>query len=123
MTDKSSEAETSVQQAVGTAFLQNRLVHQINPGQAPQSILESASSGDKIVFLPGLHKHPLNQHQSILYIDKSIDIELMAGAVLKLEDHQTVLLSIPEITIDHGALKKLDDLSVGGEYDLGLHLK
>ena len=47
----------------------------------------------------------------------------MAGAVLKLEDHQTVLLSIPEITIDHGALKKLDDLSVGGEYDLGLHLK
>ena len=54
MTDQSSDAETSVQQAVGTAFLQNRLVHQINPGQAPQSVLENASPGGEDCLSPRL---------------------------------------------------------------------
>ena len=65
MTDKSSDAETSVQPAVGTAFLQNRLVHQINLGQAPKSVLENASpEGEDCLSLR--FAHPLNQHQSVL---------------------------------------------------------
>ena len=99
---------------------QPNFVHRITPGQEPQSVLDRSSPGDRIVFLPGVHQHPLNRHRSILYVDKSIDIELMAGAVLKLADNQTTLLTDPEITIDHGAPKKLHDLSVGGTYDLGL---
>ena len=48
------------------------------------------------------------------------DIELRAGATLKLAEAATTLEKTPEITTDHGAPKKLDDLTVGGEYDLGL---
>jgi len=102
------------------ADVETAFVHLIKPGQDPQSVLDQASRGDRIVLLPGVHQHPLNRHQSILYVDKSIDIELMAGAVLKLADNQTTLLTDPEITIDHGAPKLLHDLSVGGTYDLGL---
>ena len=95
-------------------------IHYIRPGEDPQAVLDAAQMGDKIVFLPGLHEQPLRKHQSILYVDKSIDIELMEGSVLKLANNQTVLEGDPEITIDHGAPKRLDDFSIGGEYDLGL---
>ncbi len=93
--------------------------HLIHPGQSPQEVFDRASPGDRIVFLPGLHQHKLGKHQSILYIDKSVEIELQANATLKLADGETILESIAEITTDHGAPKKLDDLAVGGEYDLG----
>ena len=95
-------------------------IHYVRQGDNPQAALDAAQAGDKIVFLPGLHEHPLRKHQSILYVDKSIDIELMEGAVLKLASNETVLEGEPEITIDHGAPKRLDDFSVGGAYDLGL---
>ena len=95
-------------------------IHYVRPGDNPQAALDAAQAGDKIVFLPGLHEHPLRQHQSILYVDKSIDIELMEGTVLKLVSNETVLEGEPEITIDHGAPKRLNDFSVGGAYDLGL---
>jgi hypothetical protein len=95
-------------------------IHYVRPGDNPQAVLDAAQVGDKIVFLPGLHEHPLRKHQSILYVDKSMDIELMEGSVLKLANNQTVLEGDPEITIDHGAPKQLDDFSMGGEYDLGL---
>ncbi len=94
--------------------------HYIRPGEDPQAVLDAAKPGDKLTFLPGLHQHPLRKHQAILYVDKPIDIELMAGAVLKLKDGQTTLLPDAEITTDHGARKKLDDLAAGGHYDLGL---
>ena len=58
---------------------QSNFVHRITPGQEPQSVLDRSSPGDRIVFLPGVHQHPLNRHRSILYVDKSIDIKLMAG--------------------------------------------
>ena len=95
-------------------------IHYVRLGDNPQAALDAAQAGDKIVFLPGLHEHPLRKHQSILYVDKPIDIELMEGAVLKLASNETVLEGEPEITIDHGAPKRLNDFSVGGAYDLGL---
>ena len=52
-------------------------------------------------------------------MDKSIDIELQAGATLKLPDNETVLESTPEITTDQGITKKIDEfLEVGGNYEL-----
>jgi hypothetical protein len=94
--------------------------HPINPKDLPQEVFDRAAPGDKLVFLPGLHQHQLAKHRSILYVDKPIEIELQAGATLKLADGETMLEPVAEITTDHGAPKKLDDLSVGGEYDLGL---
>jgi hypothetical protein len=91
--------------------------YEIRPGNNPQQILDGAASGSRLVFVPGLHQHPLGRHQSILYVDKSVDIELREGAVLKLADHQTTLSNQAEITIDHGAPKKLNDLAVRGKYD------
>ncbi len=44
----------------------------------------------------------------------------MEGTVLKLASNETVLEGEPEITIDHGAPKRLNDFSVGGAYDFGL---
>ena len=94
--------------------------HQIKPGDSPQAVLDRAAPADRLVFLPGLHQHPLGKHQSLLYVDKSVEIELRAGATLKLADGATTSEQNPEITTDHGASKKLDDLSVGGDYDLSL---
>ena len=65
-------------------------IHYVRPGDNPQAALDAAQAGDKIVFLPGLHEHPLRKHQSILYVDKSIDIELMEGTVLKLASSETL---------------------------------
>ena len=93
---------------------------QIRPGDNPQAAADEASPGDRLVFLPGMHVHPLRKHRSLLYLDKSLDIELMTGATLKLADHQTALEKTPEITTDHGALKSIDDFAVGGDYDLAL---
>ena len=90
---------------------------EIKPGDNPQQVLDAASPGSKLIFLPGLHQHALGRHQSILYVDKSVDIELRRGAVLKLADNQTTLSDSAEITIDHGAPKKLNDLMVRGKYD------
>jgi hypothetical protein len=94
--------------------------HQLKPGESPQEALDRAASGDRLVFLPGLHQHRLGRHRSMLYIEKPVEIELQSGATLKLADGETVLEATPEITTDHGASKKLDDLVVGGEYDLSL---
>ena len=70
-----------------------------------------------MILLPGMHVRPLGWHQSLLYVDKPIHIELAKGATLKLADNQSVLLTDPEITIDHG-IKKINDLEMGGTYDL-----
>ena len=93
--------------------------HRINPGDSPQAVMDKASPGDRIVFLPGLHQHSLHKHRSLLYVDKSIEIELQKGATLKLADGEAKLETVPEITTDQDAGKKLDDLSVGGEYSAG----
>ena len=95
-------------------------IHYVRPGENPQSVLDAAVPGEKLVFLPGVHTHPLRKHQSLLYVDKSIDIELMEGSVLKLADGQTTLQLEPELSIDHGAPKTLNDFSVGGTYDGGI---
>lgn len=94
--------------------------HIIQPGKTPQEVIDQATAGDRIVFAPGLHQPHLGKHQSLLYVDKPIEIELQAGAVLKLADGETKLETEAEITTDHGAPKKLDDLAVGGKYDLSL---
>jgi hypothetical protein len=60
--------------------------HKIKPGDDPQAVMDAAAPGDKLTFLPGLHQHGLKKHRSILYVDKSVEIELMAGATLKLAD-------------------------------------
>jgi hypothetical protein len=90
--------------------------HLIHPGEAPQPRMDRAAAGDRLVFLPGLHQHKLGKHRALLYVDKSIEIELMEGAILKLADHQSQLETIPEITTDQDAGKRLDDLSIGGAY-------
>ena len=54
----------------------------------------------------------------MLYVDKSIHIDLERGATLKLADDATRLEAAPEITTDQDAGKKLDDLEVGGDFDL-----
>lgn len=95
-------------------------VHNVKPGDDPQYILDRAAAGDRIVFLPGLHQHGLKKHRSILYVDKAIDIALQAGATLKLQDRAAALEKLAEVTTDHGAPKTIDDLIVGGDYDLGL---
>ena len=61
--------------------------HKIKPGEDPQAVMDAAAPGDKLTFLPGLHKHGLKKHRAILYVDKSVEIELMAGATLKLADN------------------------------------
>ena len=92
--------------------------HRIKPGEDPQAVLDAAAPGDKLAFLPGLHQHGLKKHRSILYVDKSVEIELMAGATLKLADGVCRKESIGEITTDQDSGKKLDDLEVGGAFDL-----
>lgn len=92
--------------------------HLIHPGDSPQAILDRAAPGDRLVFLPGLHQHGLGKHRSILYVDKSVEIELKDGATLKLAPRVTKLEADGEITTDQDAGKKLDDLEVGGLFDI-----
>jgi len=94
--------------------------HLIQPGESPQAALDEAAWGDRLVFTPGVHLHGLGKQRALLYVDRSIEIELQAGAVLKLRDGETQLETEAEITTDHGAPKRLDDLTVGGTYDLSL---
>lgn len=92
--------------------------HLIAPGDAPQAALDQAAPGDRIVFLPGLHQHGLGKHRAMLYVDKPIEIELREGALLKLADGECDQEPTGEITTDQDAGKKLDDLELGGEFDL-----
>ncbi len=90
----------------------------VRPGDSPQEALDRAQAGDRLVFLPGLHQHGLSKHRSMLYVDKSIEIELRDGAVLQLAPGVTRLEAKGEITTDQDAAKKLDDLEIGGAFDL-----
>lgn len=101
-----------------TAPLVQAETHIVQPNDAPQDVLDRAASGDEVSFAPGIHQHRLGRHRSLLCVDKPIQIELQPGAVLKLADGETQLEKDPEITIDHGAPKRLDDLEVGGDFDL-----
>ena len=92
--------------------------HSIQPGESPQAVLDRAAPGDKLVFLPGLHQHRLGKHRALLYVDKAVEIELKEGATLKLADDETKLEAEAEITTDQDAGKKLDDLEMGGHFDL-----
>ncbi len=92
--------------------------HAIRPGESPQAALDALAPGDRLVFLPGLHQHGLGRHRAMLYVDKSVEIELKAGATLKLAPGMTKLAATGEITTDQDAGKKLDDLEIGGSFDL-----
>lgn len=92
--------------------------HRIEPGQSPQAVMDRAAAGDRLVFLPGLHQHVPGRHRALLYVDKSIEIELQEGAVLKLADDACQLEPEGEITTDQDGGKRLDDLQVGGRFDL-----
>lgn len=92
--------------------------HLIPPGSSPQAVMDRAAPGDRLVFQPGLHQLTPGKHRSLLYVDKSVQIELKEGATLKLADHATKLEAEPEITTDQDAGKKLDDMEVGGDFDL-----
>ncbi|MBL8217100.1 MAG: hypothetical protein JNK87_40645 [Bryobacterales bacterium] len=94
--------------------------HEIRPGQNTQAVLDAAQPGDRIVFRQGLHEMKLGRHRAMLYVDKPLDIELEAGATLRLAAGQSKLEKTPEITTDHGAPKTIDDFEAGGDYDLGL---
>ena len=91
--------------------------HVIEPGDDPQAVLDRAASGDRLVFRPGLHRHRPGRHRALLYVDKSIHVDLERGATLQLAADATPLEAEPEITTDQDAGKKLDDLAVGGEFD------
>lgn len=92
--------------------------HHIRPGDPPQTVMDRAAPGDTLVFLPGLHQNGLTKHRSILYVDKPVHIELREDAILKLRDNETELESTAEITTDQDSRKKLDDMEVGGRFDL-----
>ncbi len=91
--------------------------HVIRPGDSPQAILDAAAPGDRLVFMPGLHQHGLTRHRSILYVDKSVEIELKEGATLKLAPDICQRQPEGEITTDQDSGKKLDDLEIGGAHD------
>jgi hypothetical protein len=95
-------------------------VHEVRPGQNAQAIVDEAKPGDRVIFRPGLHVQKLGKHRSMVYVDKPLDIELEAGATLKVADGQSQLERTAEITTDHGAPKTIDDFEAGGSYDLGL---
>jgi hypothetical protein len=92
--------------------------HIIRPGDAPQAILDAAAPGDRLVFLPGLHQHGLGRHRAMLSVEKSVEIELKEGAVFQLAPGVTKLEPVGEITTDQDAGKKLDDLEIGGTFDV-----
>ena len=92
--------------------------HLIQPGDNPQDVMDRAAPGDRIVFQPGLHLHHPGKHRALLDVAKSVEIELKQGATLKLADNATKLEAVPEITTDQDAGKKLDDMEVGGAFDL-----
>jgi hypothetical protein len=92
--------------------------HLIAPGDAPQAVMDKAAPGDRLVFLPGLHQHGLTKHRAILYVDKSVEIELREGATLKLAPGVCRLEAAGEITTDQDSGKKLDDLEIGGSFDV-----
>jgi hypothetical protein len=92
--------------------------HSIQPGDNPQVILDRAAPGDRLVFEPGLHEHRPGRHGALLYVDKSVEVQLKHGATLRMANHATKLEATPEITTDQDAGKKLDDLEVGGAFDL-----
>lgn len=96
-------------------FAEDRIVR---PGDVPQEVIDRAAPGDRLVFLPGLHQHGLGKHRSILYVDKAIEIELQSGATLQLAPDVCRLEPEGEITTDQDAGKKLDDLEIGGRFDL-----
>lgn len=91
--------------------------HLIRPGDSPQAALDRAAAGDRLVFLPGLHQHGLAKHRAMLYVDKSVEIELREGATLKLAPGVCKLEAEGEITTDQDAGKQLDDFEVGGRFD------
>jgi hypothetical protein len=92
--------------------------HLVRPGDSPQEILDRAAPGDRLIFLPGLHQHGLGRHRAIVYVDKSVEIELQEGSTLKLANGVCQLEKQGEITTDQDASKKLDDLEIGGDFDL-----
>jgi hypothetical protein len=90
----------------------------VRPGELPQTVLDRAAPGDRLVFLPGVHEHGVGRHRAILYVDKSVEIELRQGAVLRLAPETCKRDAKGEITTDQDAGKKLDDLEVGGQFDV-----
>lgn len=92
--------------------------HRLRPGDSPQEALDRAAAGDRLVFLPGLHQHGLGRHRAILFVDKPIEIELQAGAVLQLAPGTCRIEPEGEITTDQDAGKRLDDLEIGGRFDV-----
>lgn len=96
------------------------MIHEIQPSDNPQVIIDTASTGDLVRFLPGLHEHRINNNghtqNSIIYIDKPLNIELLGGAILKLRDNEIPLGTEGEITTNQGVAKNLDDLSIGGTF-------
>jgi hypothetical protein len=92
--------------------------HRIKSRDDPQQLLDAAAPGDKLLFLPGLHQNKLGRYRAMLYVDKSIHIELMAGATLKLADDVCHQDRVGEITTDQDASPgKLDDFEIGGDFD------
>jgi hypothetical protein len=92
--------------------------HRINPGVNPQAVLDAALPGDRLVFLPGLHIHSPGRHRALLYVEKPVHIELMAGATLKLADGVCRQEKLGEITTDQDGSKNLDDLEIGGDFEI-----
>jgi len=92
--------------------------HLIQPGESPQTILDRAQAGDRIVLLPGLHEHAPGRQRAMLYVDKSVEIELREGAIFRLAPGVCEIEAAGEITTDQDAGKKLDDLQIGGQFDL-----
>lgn len=93
--------------------------HIIHTTDDPQTIFNSGAAGDKFTFAKGIHSHPPVNSGAILYLDKSCVVELAPGAVLTIPNNVVAFNPTAEIIKNFSTVNiNLDDLSVGGVYDL-----
>jgi hypothetical protein len=64
--------------------MKNRKI--VNSGDDFQAIVANADAGDLISFAPGIHESSSLTENALIYINRLVYIELMAGAELKLSD-------------------------------------
>jgi hypothetical protein len=82
-------------------------VHYVEPGDDAQAIVDAATAGDVIYFMPGLHDLPLQANFACVYITKQLYIYLSAGCTVRCQDTQAGLLQVtpPEITQGTGGVE------------------
>jgi hypothetical protein len=66
-------------------------IRTISAGEDFATIIAALNPGDYAQFLPGIHEGTLDANDALITVDKSLNIEFMSGATLKLADNSTSL--------------------------------